>query len=146
MTRGATDDERALRITKNELVFRDLNERVRKLGGELEPESGLVWEFVCECSNVDCADRIELSRSEYEHIRSRHTFFVVVPGHELPEIERVVERADGYAIVEKDAADVSAATADGGEAPPPSGARFDFPGLDSNLQHSGSVSGGSPPT
>ncbi len=71
---------------------------------------------------MDCAERIELSRSEYERIRSRQTFFVVVPGHELPEIERVVERADRYAIVEKAAADVSAATAEGGAAPPLSGA------------------------
>jgi hypothetical protein len=26
---------------------------------------------------------------------------VVLPGHELPEVERVIEEADGYIVVEK---------------------------------------------
>jgi hypothetical protein len=50
---------------------------------------------------------------EYEAIRAEPTCFVVVPGHERPEIERVVERHPAYLIVEKrqeDAAEVAIET------------------------------------
>ena len=44
---------------------------------------------------------IELTSTEYERIRGHPRRFIVLPGHELPEIEEVVETADGYVVVEK---------------------------------------------
>jgi hypothetical protein len=44
---------------------------------------------------------MELTLAEYEHVRARPTHFVLVPTHEIPEVERVVEREAGYVVVEK---------------------------------------------
>jgi hypothetical protein len=57
--------------------------------------------FICECGRVDCGTTLRLSRDEYEAVRTTFDRFFVVPGHELPEIEAVVERHDGYLVVSK---------------------------------------------
>lgn len=44
---------------------------------------------------------VELTNDQYERIRSRATVFVVVPGHERPEIEQVIERNETFFLVEK---------------------------------------------
>jgi len=51
--------------------------------------------------SLTATDRIELSLDDYGRVRSDPAWFVVAPGHELPEFERVVERADAFTIVEK---------------------------------------------
>ncbi len=38
---------------------------------------------------------------EYERVRSNPTWFVIKLDHDLAQIERVVSRDDGYAVVEK---------------------------------------------
>jgi hypothetical protein len=38
---------------------------------------------------------------EYEAVRRIPTHFVVAPGHDVPEIERVVEKTERYVVVEK---------------------------------------------
>jgi hypothetical protein len=93
-------DERGLRIGQNEVVFREVNERLRELGEGFSLLSE-VAEFVCECGDSGCAERIQLPLSEYERVRSDPKWFVVVTGHEILEFEKVVEKNDGYTIVEK---------------------------------------------
>jgi hypothetical protein len=39
---------------------------------------------------------------EYEALRAEPTRFAVVPGHEVPDVERVVDRRPKYLVVEKD--------------------------------------------
>jgi hypothetical protein len=43
--------------------------------------------------------------AEYQAIRAEPTRFAVLPAHELPEIESVVERHPNYLVVEKRDAD-----------------------------------------
>ena len=93
-------DERGRRIGENEIVFREVNERLREIGESFSLVSE-VAEFVCECANTTCTERIRMSLADYEHIRSDGKWFLVVPGHEVPEYERVISQGDGYAIVEK---------------------------------------------
>lgn len=57
--------------------------------------------FVCECGNFGCSATVELTITAYEKVRSRFDRFLVVPGHELPDIERVVERHEDYLVVTK---------------------------------------------
>jgi hypothetical protein len=38
---------------------------------------------------------------EYEAVRAKATQFAVAPGHEIPDIERVVARQPSYFVVEK---------------------------------------------
>ena len=84
------------RLARNQTIFRELNERIQELA---DPDGPI--RFVCECSHVGCEATVELGRAEYESVRSESTHFVVASGHNLPEIERVVGRTDGYAVVEK---------------------------------------------
>lgn len=93
-------DQRHERIGLNEAVFREVNERIREIGAAT-PATDEQLDLVCECGLADCAERIRMSVAEYERLRGDSRRFAVVPGHEIPDIERVVERAEGYDVVEK---------------------------------------------
>ena len=96
-------DAREERLAKNEVVFRDVNERIAGMAAEhaqaLRDRRDVG--FMCECSNVDCTLRLPLTPAEYERVRSDPTQFAVALGHELPEIEEVVFVGDAYQVVRK---------------------------------------------
>lgn len=102
-------EERAERQARNEGLVRLVNERVEALDKEAEdrgwpPPDGL-FAFHCECGREGgCVATIEMTLEEYERVRAQSDRFAVVPGHENPEIERVVERGERYLIVDKVAA------------------------------------------
>lgn len=60
------------------------------------------YEFICECASTSCFERITLSLSEYERVRSAGTTFFLAPNHEVDEVEVVIERKPSYWVVEKD--------------------------------------------
>jgi hypothetical protein len=100
------------RIARNETLFREFNERVEDMaeGFDLRGEGdSLRIGFVCECGDLDCLERLELTRAAYEAVRRDPKRFVVVPGHEDMSIARVVAREEGHLVVEKidDAAEVA---------------------------------------
>jgi hypothetical protein len=84
------------RLARNQSLFREVNERIDTIAGDND-----VVEFLCECTNTDCAETIELEVSEYERVRSNATWFVIKQDHDMRQIERVISRRDGYAVVEK---------------------------------------------
>jgi hypothetical protein len=61
----------------------------------------LVVGFTCECGRVDCSETMLMTIAAYEAIRAHSTHFGVVPQHEQPEIESVIERHPSYFVVEK---------------------------------------------
>jgi hypothetical protein len=79
-----------------------VNERVRELVGglTLDQDPGLVA-FVCECGAAECTASVQLTIGEYEHVRVGPAQFFVVAGHEIPEVERIVERHGAYDVVRK---------------------------------------------
>lgn len=90
------DDLTRKRLEHNEAVFRDVNEEIEdRAGGKA------VLECVCECADAACTETLRIVRDEYERVRSDPTHFLVVPGHEQGEIERVVAEHDSYTVVEK---------------------------------------------
>jgi hypothetical protein len=92
----ATREER---MAENESIFREVNERVAEVSERFKLEQ---VSAVCECANTGCLERFELSRSDYEGIRSSSSSrFAVIPGHEKPEVETVIDRREGYLIVQK---------------------------------------------
>jgi hypothetical protein len=93
-------DERGRRIGENEIIFREVNERLRELGESFSLVSE-VAEFVCECANTSCTERVQMQLAEYERVRSDPTWFLIIPGHEELDYERVIEETEGYAVVEK---------------------------------------------
>jgi hypothetical protein len=87
------------RIAHNETLFREVNERIE--AGQWPTERGEPVAFRCECGSLRCNLLVELTLEDYEHVRASATHFLLIPGHEIPAIERVVERDAGYVVVEK---------------------------------------------
>jgi hypothetical protein len=90
--------DRETELAETEVLFREVNEGIATAAGRFESETA---EFVCECGDVGCAERIEAPLAEYERVRERSYRFLLVPGHEVAPLERVVARRGSYSIVEK---------------------------------------------
>jgi hypothetical protein len=86
-------------VVLRQVLYREVNERIEGLGENFNLDGRLA--LLCECGNSKCVARLELSNGEYAAVRQFPTRFAVAPGHELAEIERVVERQPGYFVVEK---------------------------------------------
>jgi len=79
-------------------VFRAANERVRNVIDSVVRRGPLV--VMCECSDDECLEVLELDRDAYRSVRAGG-HFLVLSGHCDPELEHIVEHRDGYDIVEK---------------------------------------------
>jgi hypothetical protein len=84
------------RITNAEINGRRVNEAIERGAGNDGP---LV--FVCECGYIGCSSTLELEIAEYEEVRTNFDRFLVIPGHEIPEVDRVVERHPDHLVVVK---------------------------------------------
>jgi len=93
-------DERARRVADNESRFRNINERLRDDLRSLPDEDAPV-EFVCECGKVDCAEAVSMTLAEYETVRATSLDFLIVPGHEIGDVEDVVDVNERFARVRK---------------------------------------------
>jgi hypothetical protein len=95
-------DVRQERSAKNEALLREVNERIEEVGERLQvlPEDEAL-DFRCECGQPACESSVSMSVEAYRRVRSENDRFVLVPGHEDPEIEQVVERAERYVVVDK---------------------------------------------
>jgi hypothetical protein len=93
------------RIVANEVLTRDLNEEIaeksKEFGGEGVAAPDEPTEFLCACGRSDCSEKLALTLEEFERVHSRNDRFAVVPGHQVSEVDTVVERNDGYLVVEK---------------------------------------------
>jgi hypothetical protein len=58
------------RMARTESLFRDVNERIAESAERFEAPS---TEFVCECSDQNCTERVEATLDEYEHVRADAT-------------------------------------------------------------------------
>ncbi len=88
------------RAARNESLFREVNKNI----AVLEERYGTPTEepvYICECANAGCADQIAVEPDVYRRVREQPRWFFLVPGHEDPQLERVIERHPGYLIVEK---------------------------------------------
>jgi hypothetical protein len=92
--------EHARRIGLNEAVFRAVNEEIESLAERFQLTNEAL-DLICECGDATCAKRIHLGRSEYVALRKDPRTFAVVPGHEIPDVEMIVEEGKGYVVVQK---------------------------------------------
>src|SRR6185312_5371233 len=76
--------ERERRVGMNESVFREVNEQIEELAEELDART---IEFVCECCDPACSERVSASLDAYEAVRSHADRFLLLPGHQRPELE-----------------------------------------------------------
>ena len=98
LDRSAVVDAQAERAARNEDLFRSVNERIEDVVAH-HPEQW--FDAVCECSDLECAAIFRIEVAEYERIRSSSGCFALLPGHDDPRYERVIERRDGFVVVEK---------------------------------------------
>ena len=102
MESGTGDSERAARAARNQSLYREVNERVEAINAAFDSLLPL-GDWICECANEGCVERLALTHEEYETLRSKGTRFAVAAGdaHVFADVERVVERHERYWVVEK---------------------------------------------
>jgi hypothetical protein len=91
--------QREERMARNEAMFREANERAK--AWEERHRDREVELYLCECAKPGCLEKVSLREADYERVRSDSRRFVIVPGHERPDVETVIERHEGWAIIEK---------------------------------------------
>ena len=98
-------------FVRNRLLLREVNERL----AEIMPQ-GVSGEFLCECARNECMETLELPTRVFQIVLSSQNLFLILPGHESGEIERVVQTSETFTLVETNYNDVVFASRR--EAPP----------------------------
>lgn len=93
------DEPLQRRVAANESVFRKVNDAIER--GLWPGEADSPVAFRCECASLQCNRLVELTPTAYERVRANPRRFLVLRGHELPEVETVVESHDDYVVVQK---------------------------------------------
>jgi hypothetical protein len=91
--------EREERIARNETLFRAANERLADW--EERARADATEPYFCECADPTCDEKVRLRSADYERIRADSGHFFVVPGHEVPDVESVIEHHEDWVVVEK---------------------------------------------
>jgi hypothetical protein len=97
----STQEERARRIGLNEALFRRVNEEIERAFETDETETDRL-SILCECGDLDCTSQVPITPGRYHEVRKNPLLFIVTPGHEIPDVETVVEREADFEIVSKD--------------------------------------------
>jgi hypothetical protein len=92
--------DRKERLALNEALFRHANERMVDWEERHRVEATEL--YFCECADPECREKVPLRESDYERVRSNSGHFFIVPGHELTDVETVIESHKDWAVIEKD--------------------------------------------
>jgi hypothetical protein len=84
------------RLAQNEVRFREINESAQP-----QRERRGAGRFVCECADRGCMAWLEVPVDTYASVRRHPRRFLVVPTHEIPDVETIVGREAGYFVIEK---------------------------------------------
>jgi hypothetical protein len=98
-----TPDERVRRIGRNEALYRAANERIEELNRTLAAVTQAPEDFVvvCECGDITCAEQFVVPIETYERARADAALFLIRPGHEAADVERVVEKQQEFWVIQK---------------------------------------------
>ncbi|HET8991501.1 MAG TPA: hypothetical protein VFN31_00515 [Candidatus Saccharimonadales bacterium] len=104
------------RLAENEAVFRQLNEQVdigvietNRLADEdnqpefkIEPqdENKPIY-FFCECADENCTERVLMNLKDYREIHENRNNFVILPGHQVKRVEKIILKTPDYYVVQK---------------------------------------------
>lgn len=89
------DESHRIKTARNRAFLREWGDlhAVRRSSGRTE--------LRCECGDLRCNAKLELTDAEYQSVRVSRLRFPIVPGHVIPGLERVIEVNERYAVVEK---------------------------------------------
>ena len=93
-------DERIRRVGQNEALYRLVNERIEKLSPGIAEMTG-AFGVVCECAALDCRTQIMVTPKVYEQTRASSHHFIVLPGHQIDDLEAVIADHDTFLVIEK---------------------------------------------
>ena len=88
------------RAARNEALFREVNENIARLE-QRHSQAETAPGFLCECANADCTEQLPVGLDTYERVREEPRWFLVIPGHQDLQLERVIETHPDYLVVEK---------------------------------------------
>ena len=88
-------------MSQNEAMYRSVNREIERASEESGDGPRDRIEVLCECGDDGCSETLDLTVAEYDEAHRQRDRFVVVPGHEDDEIERVVTRTERYLVVDK---------------------------------------------
>jgi len=88
------------RAARNQALFREVNDRIDELN-EKVPVLGSTPGYICECLDTACTEIIPMPHDEYARIRRNPNEFLVLPGHEEPLVEEVVDKTHRWLVVRK---------------------------------------------
>lgn len=60
----------------------EVNRRIRDLATKVDPQDISSWEFVCECGENGCTERVGLPLEEYDQLKLADGA-LLAPGHAL---------------------------------------------------------------
>ena len=89
------------RIARNDVIFREANERMGETAEEYGAQTSIP--FLCECADQECREIVRLTLEQFHEVRSHPRHFLNVPGHEASAHgwAQVIARTDGYVTVAK---------------------------------------------
>jgi hypothetical protein len=95
------DEPSAERVARNDSIFRDANEKINDAVTRYGVDGRLP--FICECADPACTEIVHLDPATYEQIRANPLLFLNARGHNTAggPYAAVVERGDGYEVIEK---------------------------------------------
>ncbi len=96
----ASAPDRALeQVAARQRQRRDFNERL----AALETPDFEATPYRCECGLIACGAAIQLTRDEYVEVRSDPRRFAVLADHVMADVDRIVARHRGWAVIEQSA-------------------------------------------
>ena len=96
-TQKAPSLSRRERIALNEAWHRYLNRRKAEWMDSGLPTAG----FRCECGQMHCDSRLQLSLEQWDEVHSRSDRFLVVPEHVVGDVELVVAEYPNFWLIQK---------------------------------------------
>jgi uncharacterized protein DUF2255 len=94
-------DARHERVARNEAMYRSVNREIEQASEHAGDGPQDRVDAICECGKDGCSATIDLTIAELDEAHQQRDRFVVSPGHEDEQIERVVTRTERYLVVDK---------------------------------------------
>jgi hypothetical protein len=91
--------DRDTRREENEKMFRHGNESLHDAAVEARETSPVP--FLCECADVDCLGRVEVTTSQWEDVAKEPNHYLMLAGHTRSEGEEVIASLGEYEITRK---------------------------------------------
>jgi len=94
-------DLREERILENERAFEAINRRLKTDLQRVDEDERQPVAFVCECGHTECHESVMLTIGEWERTHAEASEFVVLPGHEIPDVEDTLAANERFLHIRK---------------------------------------------